>query len=121
MTTIQKPTIGRVVLYRSRTGDYDVPAVVACTVDSIFKPAVDAGVMPPLEDPSVVHLTVFTPGPQGMRHRAENLSPVQYEADGRPRSENQGGTYQEWQVPYDADAGPGTWRYPERSDEQIEV
>lgn len=118
---IQKPSVGLIVVYRSRTGDYDVPAVVSATVDTLFAPAVDAGVMPGLTSPSVVHLTVFTPGPQGKRHRAENLSDADYEHKGFGRSENQGGTYQEWQVPFDADGGPGTWRYPDRVTDEIEV
>jgi hypothetical protein len=120
VTTIQRPTIGRVVVYRSRTGDYDVPAVISATQDTLFRPAVDARVMPDLESPAHVHLTVFTPGPQGKRHRAENLSPAQYEEQ-IGRSENQGGSYQEWQVPYDADGAAGTWRYPDRVTDEIEV
>lgn len=28
------PTIGRIVIYRSRTGDYDVPAVVAVALNA---------------------------------------------------------------------------------------
>jgi hypothetical protein len=134
MTDTMPATLGRVVIYRSRTGRYDVPAIVTATPDTLDPQGVELyhstngekGV-PPLDGDNV-HLTVLTPGLPGFRaqglageggHRARRARSV---AD-RPMpaqgyGENGGGTYQEWNVPYDArwDAqpGPGTWRWPTR-------
>lgn len=104
-----KPTIGRIVVYRSRTGAYDVPAIVNCTTATINPRGVDAGHVPPLSSDEHVHLTVLTPGMPGLREGADDFlaeSP-------HGRSENVAGTYQEWDIgPGD---GPGQWRWPERS------
>lgn len=115
----QKITICRMVEYRSRTGNYTVPAVVNCTSDSIYQPGVEHGFVPPLSALDNVHLTVFTPGKPGMRTSAadgtvtagaENfVAPSPF-----PISENVSGCYQEWDIPYDPDGGPGTWRWPAR-------
>jgi len=94
-----KPTIGRIVIYRSRTGAYSVPAVITATVDTLAPAGVAAGNVPDLTSENHVHLTVLTPGAPGLRGRAEDFI-------ARPDatiSENQGGTYQEWDVP---PAGP---------------
>ena len=37
-----KPTIGRIVIFRSRTGDYDVPAIIAGTQDTLNPKNVEA-------------------------------------------------------------------------------
>lgn len=132
------PTICRVVVYRSRTGRYDVPAIVTATLDTLDPQGVELceatngekGV-PALSSPSHVHLTVLTPGIPGFR--AEGLSGAgdtplaerdHSERAPGPRGygENAGGTYQEWDVPFDSNelpgnAGspqPGTWRWPAR-------
>lgn len=112
-------TIGRIVSYRSRTGNYTVPAIVTCTTDSIYQPGVEAGFVPPLTSPAHVHLTVFTPGTPGLRTLTNEDTPVagaenfvvksQY-----PISENVSGCYQEWDIPYDALCSPGTWCWPTR-------
>lgn len=118
-----KPTIGRIVIYRSRTGDYDVPAVVNCTTETLSPKGVEAGHVPPLSSDTHIHLTVFTPGQPGLRHGAEDFkveSPY-------GRSENVAGCYQEWDIPQDqlpppekilagerSEPKPGTWRWPER-------
>jgi hypothetical protein len=39
---VPRPSIGRVVVFRSRTGVYDVPAVVTATVDSLVSAGVEA-------------------------------------------------------------------------------
>lgn len=59
------PTVGRIVLYRSVTGSYTLPAIVTATVGSIFEPGVAEGGVPPLTGDDHVHLHVFTPGAQG--------------------------------------------------------
>lgn len=106
----QIPTLGRIVWYRSRTGNYTVPALVNCTVNSIYQPGVDAGFVPPLTDDLHVHLTVFSPGQIGKRVGADNfINKSKY-----PVSENVSGCYQEWDIEYDELAGPGTWCWPER-------
>lgn len=110
-----KPTIGRVVWYRSKTGRYTLPADIAVTVDTIYQPAVDAGFMPPLTDPSNVHLIVKTAGIPGTRLP---------DTDPSIKAQNLGGTYVEhdiplWTPPYmadwaDSDQPAGTWTWPRR-------
>lgn len=111
-----KPSIGRVVVYRSRTGNYSVPAIINCAVDSIYQPGVEHGFVPPITGKDNVHLTVFSPGRAGMRvdqeqtPGAENfVNPSKY-----PVSENVSGCYQEWDIEYDEDGGAGTWMWPAR-------
>lgn len=104
---IPRPTIGRIVIYRSRTGDYDVPAIVNCTVATLSPKGVELGHVPALTDPWHVHLTVLTPGRPGLRRDATDFA-VESE---HGRSENVAGTYQEWDIgPGD---GPGQWRWPQ--------
>lgn len=122
-----RPSIGRIVTFRSRTGNYDVPAIITCTVDTLAPVGVELwhesehekGV-PPLSDATRVHLHVFTPGIPGMRVEAQDFL-----VEGVRRAENIGGSYQEWDVPLDAmvddlpegnpdQIAPGTWRWPER-------
>lgn len=109
-----EPTIGRIVHYRSRTGRYTVPAIVTATVDTLFRPAVEGGHIPDLSSPMHVHLTVFTPGTPG-----ERLP----DTDPTINAANLGGSYQEWDVPFDASTGfrppedpqaAGTWAWPPR-------
>lgn len=113
-----KPTIGRIVLYRSRTGDYDVPAIVTATQATLNPKGVELGHVPALASDRHVHLTVFTPGKPGMRREAADFK-VESE---HGRGENVSGCYQEWDIPpaplnavSDApEPAPGTWRWPER-------
>lgn len=111
-----KPTIGRIVIYRSRTGNYDVPAIVNCTTETIYQPGVDAGHVPPLSSPDHVHLTVLTPGKPGLRQTADDFKVESPHG----RGENVAGCYQEWDVPFEDPIGggeqpaPGSWRWPER-------
>jgi hypothetical protein len=109
-------SICRMVEYRSRTGNYSVPAVVNCCVDSIYQPGVEAGFVPPLSSLENVHLTVFSPGRPGMRMTAGETpsSDAFLVASQYPVSENVSGCYQEWDIPYDSEGGPGTWRWPTR-------
>lgn len=123
--------IGRIVLYRSRTGDYSCPAMVTATVDTLHQPNVDAGYIAGLSSPDHVHLTVFTPGRPGKRGTAEDFKVVSE----HPIAENVGGLYQEWDIPFwgvgadavTADVGArltwpgeespqpaGTWTWPPR-------
>lgn len=109
---MDKPTIGRIVTYRSRTGDYDLPAIVNCTTETLSPKGVEAGHVPDLSGDMCVHLTVFTPGKPGTaRDQAfEVESP-------HGRGVNVAGCYQEWDVmpsrdPATPDAG--SWRWPER-------
>ena len=122
-------TIARSVIYRSRTGKYDVPAIVTATVDTLAPDGVKLyeetggkkGV-PPLSSPDHVHLTVLTPGIPGFDvAEAEFQTPRQHGPD--KGNINYGGTYQEWDIPMmqppvegsGADPlEPGTWRWPER-------
>jgi hypothetical protein len=62
---VQKPTIGRIVLYRSATGNYTCPAVVTATEDTLWPEGVARGDVPGLDSPLHVHLQVFTPGDLG--------------------------------------------------------
>ena len=114
-----KPTIGRIVVYRSRTGDYDCPAIVTATTATLNSKGVELGHIPALSSGEHVHLTVLTAGKPGLRAGAEDFKVE----SGHPRSENVAGCYQEWDIPQDdleADSphesvpSPGTWRWPER-------
>ena len=106
--------IGRIVHYRSRTGKYTCPAMITATVDTLFRPNVEAGYIADLTSVNNVHLTVFTPGAPGKRATAED-----FEARvNAPISENVSGTYQEWDVPHgelDAEGNipAGTWAFPQ--------
>lgn len=110
-----RPTIGRIVIYRSRTGQYSVPAIITATNDTLIRENVEKGYIEDLTGDSNVHLTVFTPGKPGKRATADDF--VGDRADA-PISENVNGTYQEWDVPqvgtpekYE-DQEPGTWCWP---------
>ncbi len=121
-----KPTIGRMVIYRSRTGAYSCPATITATVDTLNAAGVEAGYVPALTDEDHVHLTVFTPGTPGKRGSAKDFV-------GRPDapiSENVAGCYQEWDVPFfdlePVGTGPvpldgeyeqlaGSWAWPPRA------
>src|ERR1700723_851989 len=117
-----KPTMGRIVIYRSRTGDYDVPAIVTATTETLNQKGVEAGYVPPLSSDQHVHLTVLSPGTGGLREEAAYFL-VKSE---HPVSENVSGCYQEWGIaPWSSPADgeqpasdwtpePGTWRWPER-------
>lgn len=119
-----KPTIGRIVIYRSRTGDYDLPAIITATTETLNQKGVDAGHVPPLSSEQHVHLTVFSPGRGGLRQEADNFL-VRSE---HPVCENVSGCYQEWDIPpdefkdtpYDHQPLPGSWRPPVRNPEPIE-
>lgn len=109
MHTTPTPTIGRIVIYRSRTGDYDVPAIVSATMDSLYQPNVDAGHVPAVSGDRHVHLTVFSPGPGGRRADAPDFKVESPHG----RAENLGGTYTEWDIPEaTGEIEPGTWRWP---------
>ena len=106
------PTIGRIVHYVSRTGTYEVPAIINCTWGTIYRPGVDGGFVPDLTTTEHVHLTVMTPGKPGKRVSATDfVVPSKF-----PISENVAGTYQEWDVPHDENRLPGTWHWPEREE-----
>lgn len=109
-----RPTIGRIVIYRSRTGTYDVPAIITATTETLNPKGVEAGHVPALSSEGHVHLTVFTSGQPGLRGDADDFL-VESE---HPVSENVAGCYQEWDIPFDAkrdaEVPPGTWRWPER-------
>lgn len=109
--TTPPPALGRTVIYRSRTGDYDVPAIIAATQATLFIPNVQAGYLPTLSSVRHVHLVCFTPGTPGKRGDAADFK-VRSE---HPISENLAGTYQEWDIGEhvgDGEPAPGTWRWP---------
>lgn len=122
-----KPTIGRVVIYRSRTGVYSVPAIITATTDTLYQPNVDAGLMDGLTDDNHVHLTVLTPGRPGRRTAAAAIADGDFKVMPKEQhgiSENTGGLYQEWDIPFDPtcldvdfdleDQAPATWAWPPR-------
>lgn len=127
---MMKPSICRDVVYRSRTGNYSVPAKITATTDTLYRPNVDAGYIAGLSSDTHVHLTVFTPGRPGIRG-AENVDMVVPDSDARPIFPNVAGLYQEYDVPfwdpatYDGEIPPdladvyaiqpaGTWMWPPR-------
>lgn len=119
-----KPTICRDVIYRSRTGKYSVPAKINATVDTLFRPNVEAGYLDDLSSDTHVHLTVFTPGKPGRGP----ATPDFVDGSDKPVAPNVGGLYQEWNVKYweptedfaaTADGyavqPAGTWTWPPRA------
>jgi len=110
-------TIGRIVIFRSRTGNYDVPAIVTATLQTLSPKGVELGNVPMLSSPEHVHLTVLTPGKPGLRRGAEDFKVESPHG----RSENVAGCYQEWDIPrwrssleHDpSQPTPGSWRWPE--------
>jgi len=111
MPTTLTPGLGQIVVYRSRTGDYDVPAVIAGTQATLHIPNVEAGYLPTLSSARHVHLVCFTPGTPGKRGTAEDFKVVSE----HPISENLAGTYQEWNIAEhtgDGEPAPGSWRWP---------
>jgi hypothetical protein len=112
MRVTATPTIGRIVIYRSKTGKYVVPAIISATVDTLFRPGVEEGNLADLTDESHVHLAVLTPGYAGRRNSTTEPEQV---AQWHARSTPAGGTYQEWNVPFDETGEtPGSWSWPER-------
>lgn len=127
MPPLISATIGRIVIYRSRTGAYDVPAIVTCTAATlnpagveVFNASGGTRGLPPLSGLDHVHLTVLTPGLPGQRGDADDFL-VQPGAN--LLSENVAGCYQEWDIPPAFMVGdetsdeppPGTWRWPTRT------
>jgi len=106
-----KPTPGRIVWYTSRTGNYYLPAMVVVTQDNLFAGGVEAGHIPGLSGDMCVHLWVFSPGPAGLRAEATDFKAESPHG----RQENQGGGYNEYDVAYQAEGAPGTWRWPDRA------
>jgi hypothetical protein len=115
----QYPSIGRIVVYRSRTGDYDIPAIINCTVDTLNAKGVELGHVPALSSDMHVHLTVFTPGKPGLRRDADDFKVESPHG----RGENVAGCYQEWEIPFwqagvdgeqraSTQPWPGSWRWP---------
>lgn len=106
--------IARAVIYRSKTGSYDLPAVVTATVNTLDPQGVSLGHVPELTAANRVHLTVFTCGKAGTSR------------DGNPvNNEAAGGSYQEFNIPQfvvpelgaedeAVEIVAGTWRWPER-------
>ena len=99
-----RPVITSLVKYRSKTGNYDLPAVVNCTRETIDAKGVELGHVPALSADDCVHLTVFTPGKEGTSRG---------EMDTIGLSVNKGGSYTEWDIPFDdsEEPAPGTWRW----------
>lgn len=126
-----RPVIGRMVWYRSKTGNYTLPAIISATTETLHRENVEAGHVPDLDSPYHVHLTVYTCGIPG--ERAEGVDPALGTGPGQPF----GGTYPEWNVPhqhvvedgatYEEVAGggqhadrqaAGTWMWPLRVPDQ---
>lgn len=111
-----KPTLCRVVLYRSKTGRYSLAADVIGVQASLHRAGVDAGHVPDLDSDSHVHLLVKTPGRPGFRLPGTDPSIA---------ADPMGGTYVEYNIPFwdppadwygDYESQPaGTWTWPPRA------
>jgi|AntDeeMinimDraft_6_1070357.scaffolds.fasta_scaffold09737_2 hypothetical protein len=102
---------GRIVWYTSRTGNYFLPAMVIVTRANLHRPGVEAGHVPDITADDRCHLWVFSPGPAGLRAAATDFK----SESPHGRQENLGGGYNEFDIGYDPDGAPGTWRWPDRS------
>lgn len=114
---MNRPDIGRAVIYRSKTGRYAVPAIITATMTTLYAPAVEGGHIPALSSDMHVHLTVLTPGTPG--ERLPDTDPS-IGAQSTPA----GGTCQEWDIGFAEQSNvspdgttqpPGTWAWPARS------
>lgn len=117
-----KPTIGRIVIYRTdgRNGlVYDLPAIITCTRDTHPGDYPDGShnPLPIPESDDHVHLTVFTPG--GFGSTIGTARPTSEEFVGAVAFTPGSGTYVEWNVPFNGDdstadisVGARTWRWP---------
>lgn len=110
------PTIGRIVIYRSRTGLYSCPAVICATQATLYQPNVEAGHLPDLSSDTHVHLSVFTPGKPGHVSAETAAQHPELIRDPAPA-----GLYQEWDIPqwdWTRDEEPssreGHWSYDEQ-------
>lgn len=120
--TDQKPTIGRIVWYRTdgRNGlAYDLPAIITCTADTHPGDYPNGNKNPlPVPDEGRAHLTVFTPGGFGTTVHGKDR-PFDDDFIGAPEMFPGSGTYVEWNVIYAGDLiaiGEDlgcTWRWPE--------
>lgn len=107
------PTLGDTVHYRSKTAAYTLAARVSATRGTLFRLGVEEGNVPDLDDEMHVHLTVDTPGIAGRRN---STTPPEVGEALTSRSTPAGGTYQEWNVPYDPTGETGgTWMWPARA------
>lgn len=110
MHSTPPPKLGSIVTYRSRTGLYDVPAIVTATQATIYVDNIEKGLIAPLSSVRHVHLTVFSPGPTGKRAEATDFKVESPHG----RGENEGGSYPEWDIPEytgEDEPEPGTWRW----------
>ena len=111
---MQGLAMGRMVHYRSRSGSYSMPAVIAATRSDLNRDNVEAGYIPDIDDDESVHLVVFTAGTPGQRNPATDAEIGKGAVAGS-------GTLQEWNVPYWAEEFPGqeqpagTWTWPPRA------
>lgn len=108
-----EPGLSKNVIYRSRTGGYDCAAIIVATRSSLNMENVAKGYIPMISEERNVHLVIFSAGKMG-----QGRSLAEAEKDFLVKSEhgasaNVSGTYQEWDIPFDPEGGPGTWRWPE--------
>lgn len=82
---VMRPKVGAVVLYRARTREYVLPAIVTATIDSLDRRGVVRGDVPDIMGEEHVHLNVMSCGPSLC--------------------------YQEFDVPYSREPAPGTWAW----------
>ena len=136
-----KPTIGRIVWYRTdgRNGlIYDLPAMITCTQETHpgDYPDGERNPLPVPQGPGYVHLTVFTPGgfgseplfeinggefvPASEVYRKEHLQDSMYKD--APGFTPGSGTYVEHNVPHvhiegvGGEIPPRSWRWPTREE-----
>jgi hypothetical protein len=125
-----KPTVGRIVLYRMKTGTGIIPALINGTTESLNPLGIEVGALPPLSSDLHVHLVCFTPGRKGTR--IEGTPEITPEQSPNGVMAPYGGTYQEWDIApcpdlvvpdfvaersarfsvSDDEFPPGTWAWP---------
>jgi hypothetical protein len=88
---MNKPSIGRIVHYRSKTGRYVMPAMIIATKETLWPEGVDRGDVPDITAEGNVHLLCYTTG-EKIQYQEFDVSMAE-----SPRT-----------------AEPGQWWWPER-------
>lgn len=122
MVDMPRPSMGRIVWYRSRTGDYACAALITATKDGpVCQRNIDEGYMVGFTSATHVHLDVRSPGIPG-KQRTSDFTEGFKDQTGIKMPASSGG-YAEFDVPFwhpgkdkweFDEQPPRTWTWPPR-------